>query len=200
MSDVALDSLYPARPAPTSTPPALVAPRPLALAQAALGVGLAGALAGAASGDAVEGFRVAAAAAVVAPAIATPTLLVGHVFANLNADPRLLGAAVADSFLQVGTLAFGLAPMLLFFALTTPAAPTLALAAFTVGGGALLVRLGWRLMVIERAATSAAHKGNLTAIGQAELVADGLVLAWCGLVIALSARFVWMLLAPSLLT
>lgn len=120
--------------------------------------------------------------------LSVPSLVVGHQYLGLNADPRALMADVGRVFVRAGRLALGLVPVVGLFAATTGLGP-LALAWALLGVGVVSVELARRQLIRREAA---GHAGIAPAVsGRMVLLAT----AWAGLSLLIAARMGLLLLS-----
>jgi hypothetical protein len=124
------------------------------LAGAVQGIGavallpIAGSLGSGAWGGALSNAPALAALVVVPVLLTAPALLIGHAFLGNKANAWSLVRAMAVGATAMGTLALGLTPIVIFFALTTPGGEV-ASAAALVGSLGCGLRRSWKLMRAE---------------------------------------------------
>ena len=119
--------------------------------------------------------------------LSVPSLVVGHQYLGLNAEPTALMADVGRVFVRAGRLALGLVPVVGLFAATTGLGP-MALALALLGIGVVSVELARRQLVRREVA---GHTAGSPFPARMVLLAT----AWAGLSLLIAARMGLMLLA-----
>jgi hypothetical protein len=145
-----------------------------------------GLAAGAGAMDLATALRapVAVAGAVVAALLlAGPALVVSHPLLGLSARPSALVGALSLSVARAGRLAMGLAPVVLFFAVTTPRWEAALLLAGLWVAGSLVRSLPANLVAAERGAAPE-HPASASTL----LVAWG----WTALLVLVLLRVSWL--------
>lgn len=177
MSAVATEAVSPVPDAPSLTHLAI------ALAQFAL----LGAAAGIGSGDFGTAARTVPSGLVVgtgALIMTAPALVVMHQFLGLAADPDALVHTLSRGMVRGGRLAFGFAPMALFFATTTNLwAAFLALVLASMGATVLLQLMAELQRVeVNHPAPNPGHRG---------FTMSALTVGWAGLAVLIALRLAW---------
>ncbi|MCO4744913.1 MAG: hypothetical protein KC912_08990 [Proteobacteria bacterium] len=155
----------------------------IAMAQFAL----LGAAAGIGSGDLATAVRTVPSGLAVgtgALVMTAPALVVMHQFLGLAADPDALVHTLSRGLVRGGRLAFGFAPMALFFATTTNLWAVFLTLVLAATGGTILMRLmvDLRRVEIQHPAPNPATRGfTMTA----------LTAGWAGLAVLIALRLAW---------
>lgn len=176
---------------PTQTAPVAIDETPLSTRDIVLGLAGYVALPGIALLDAAGPSTLSAgvAAPVAALLLSVPSLLVGHQYLGLHADPRALLADVGRVFVHCGRLALGLVPAVGLYAATTRLGPiALAVALAAIGFGS--VRLAKRRLDRREAAA----RPDATDAADRRFRMGALTLAWSVLSLLIGARMGFTLL------
>jgi len=118
---------------------------------------------------------------IAAGVMSAPLLFVLHQTLGLAASPGRMLSALGEGLRAAGSLAGGLAPVVLFFALTSMR-----------GGQAMALGLAWSGWAGLRAARGALCRVEAAAGGERTVAVAALAEAWCTLCAALGLRLAWL--------